>query len=143
MSRVLDASFSNDLEEAIGRYSHSDPKGSISFRKAESQADPLISIRSIDKISTAIISNDSDFLVHNPCCLQIFEWTLPRKYDPTNIILATANRKTIKIVTNILHKHYKSLDKVNLFYKCKYPIFEVEEDHHCRSLVASALGNDY
>ena len=72
LSNVIDTTFSTDLEEAIGIHNHFEAKGSISFRKTESQADPLIVKRSLDTISTALISNDSDFLVHNPMCLQNF-----------------------------------------------------------------------
>ena len=140
---MIDTTFSTDLEEAIGIYNHSEAKGSISLKKTESQADPLIAKWSLDIISTAIISNDSDFLVHNPMCLQIFKWTLPRKGEPTNIILATAHIDTVHSVTNILRSQYKSLDKEEIFCVCKCPIFEIEENVHCRALVACAIGNDY
>ena len=50
LSKVIDTTFSTDLEEAIGIHNHSEAKGSITFRKTESQADPLISKRSSDII---------------------------------------------------------------------------------------------
>ena len=76
-------------------------------------------------------------------CLQIFKWTLPRKGELTNIILATVHIDTVHSVTNILCSQYKSLDKEEILCVCKCPIFEMKENVHCRTLVACIIGNDY
>lgn len=117
--------------------------GKISFKIAESQADPLIAKRSLHGDSSIVYSNDSDFLVHNPNCVQIFKSTINKNGTATkDFVLATGSKQSADNVQAILRKKYPDIygNQVIFVEVAENKIFEHEPDFICRGLLACADG---
>ena len=108
----------------------------------DAQADPLIAERSLDYTSYMIWSNDSDFIFHNPNCVQIFDYKIVRG-KLSNFVFATGSENTADLISSILSTRYGKYKDVEIFNPPKHKIWELEPDPLNWEVLACSIGNGY
>ena len=114
----------------------------VTFQKSHLQADPVLTRRNIMDLSDVVWSNDSDLIVHNPCCVLIHSYSLPQSGSIKNIILPTGHIRSAEMISNILNRH-PQYRKKPVFKPPKYPIFDIDLQVTSRALISCAIDNDY
>ena len=120
-NRKLPLTFNNDLQMCMAE-AFSD---CVTFQKSHLQADPVLARRNVMGLSDVVWSNDSDLIVHNPCCVLIHSYSLPQSGPIKNIILATGHARSAEMISNILNRHPQYRDKP-VFKTPKQPLFDID-----------------
>jgi hypothetical protein len=149
--RALPANFATILEELVANESSKPDAlpshGELSFLSDENQADPLMAIRAREKVTDAILSNDSDFAAHlgdDGLFIKEFCYS-PREQSVSKFVLSTGNKVVAEMWAGILQQNYTAVDGQEApvwIVEPTSPVFEGMADPRLRALVAVGLGCD-